>query len=120
MDRAADLACLEDLNAAYLAAVQRGDVAWFDEHLAADFRCTNPDASFLDKAGFLRQTAAPVRIRNLRGHEVEIRLVGDTAVIHAATSYGSPDGSAGRGRYTDVWCRTGGRWLAVAAHVTRG
>jgi hypothetical protein len=23
------------------------------------------------------------------------------------------------GRYTDVWARQGGRWLAVSAHVTR-
>ena len=25
----------------------------------------------------------------------------------------------GQGRYTDVWTRRNGRWLAVAAHVTR-
>jgi hypothetical protein len=25
----------------------------------------------------------------------------------------------GRGRYTDIWEKRGGQWLAVAAHVTR-
>ena len=30
-----------------------------------------------------------------------------------------PDGRLGSGRYTDVWARRHGRWLAVAAHVTR-
>jgi len=30
-----------------------------------------------------------------------------------------PDGRAGAGRYTDVWARRQGRWLAVSAHVTR-
>ena len=30
-----------------------------------------------------------------------------------------PDGQPGAGRYTDVWARQGGRWLAVSAHVTR-
>jgi hypothetical protein len=29
------------------------------------------------------------------------------------------DGRAGAGRYTDVWARRNGQWLAVAAHVTR-
>jgi hypothetical protein len=120
MERPADLALLDELNTCYLRAVQRGDVAWFDEHLASEFRCTNPDGSFLDKAAFLRQTAAPVRIRDLTGHDVEIRLIGDAAIIHAATSYTLPNGGTGRGRYTDVWCRTGGRWRAIAAHVTRG
>ena len=31
-----------------------------------------------------------------------------------------PDGAAESGRYTDVWARRQGRWLCVAAHVTRG
>ena len=45
--------------------------------------------------------------------------MGDFAIIHARTTYTLPDGSAGAGRYTDVWARRDGRWLAVSAHVTR-
>ena len=41
------------------------------------------------------------------------------AIIHAATAFTLPDGRTGRGRYTDVWARRDGRWLAVSAHVTR-
>ena len=48
-----------------------------------------------------------------------VRLLGDVAIIHAATRYLKPDGGEGRGRYTDVWARRGGRWLCVSAHVTR-
>ena len=44
---------------------------------------------------------------------------GDVAIIHARTSYTLPDGQARSGRYTDVWARRGGRWLAVSAHLTR-
>ena len=47
------------------------------------------------------------------------RIVGDVAIIHARTTYTRPDGTEGAGRYTDVWARRGGRWLAVSAHVTR-
>jgi hypothetical protein len=41
------------------------------------------------------------------------------AIIHARTTFTRPDGGLGSGRYTDVWARRQGRWLAVSAHVTR-
>jgi ketosteroid isomerase-like protein len=114
-----DLDTLLALNRDYIRSVQGSDVRWFDECLADDFRCSNPDGSVVDRAGFLRQTAQPVRITDLEAHDVEVRIMGDVAVIHARTTYTLPGGGAGAGRYTDVWARRQGRWLAVAAHVTR-
>jgi ketosteroid isomerase-like protein len=108
------------LNADYIRSVQAGDVRRFEQILAEDFVCTNPDASFLDRAGFLRQTAAPVTIKDLAAHDVAVRIMGDVAIIHARTSYRRADGTPGAGRYTDVWARRGGRWFCVAAHVARG
>lgn len=116
---AADLETLTRLNGDYIRSVQNGDVARFDEILAADFRCSNPDGSLLDRAGFLAQTARPVTIANLQAQDVEIRLFGDVAIIHARTSYTLADGRPGAGRYTDVWARQNGKWLCVSAHVTR-
>lgn len=81
--------------------------------------CSNPDGTLLDKAQFLRQTALPVKISGLEAEDVQIRLLGDVAIIHAATRYTKPDGEAAHGRYTDVWARRDGQWLAVSAHVTR-
>jgi ketosteroid isomerase-like protein len=46
--------------------------------------------------------------------------MGDFAIIHAQTRYVKGDGEPGKGRYTDIWARKDGRWLCVAAHVTRG
>ena len=57
-----------------------------------DFYCTNPDKSLVDRAGFLKQTAIPVKISNLEAHDVKIRVLGDFAIIHARTSYTMPDG----------------------------
>jgi len=91
----------------------------FGELLAEDFLCTNPDGSLVDRAGFLKQTALPVKISNLEAHDVNVRIMGDFTIIHARTSYTRPDGELGAGRYTDVWARRQGRWLAVSAHVTR-
>ena len=75
--------------------------------------------SLVDRAGFLKQTAQPIAIKNLKAEDVLIRIIGDFAIIHARTTYLMPDGSAGSGRYTDVWAKIGGQWLAVSAHVTR-
>ena len=52
-------------------------------------------------------------------HDVEIRMFGNIAIIHARTSYTTADGRPGGGRYTDMWARQNGQWLAVSAHVTR-
>ena len=114
-----DLDDLLGLNRDYIRSVQTSDVHRFGEILADDFLCTNPDGSLVDRAGFLKQTALPVKISNLEAHDVNVRVMGDFAIIHARTSYTRPDGERGAGRYTDVWARRQGRWLAVSAHVTR-
>jgi ketosteroid isomerase-like protein len=114
-----DLDDLIILNHDYVASVQNGDVKRFDEILAPEFYCTNPDKSFVDRAGFLKQTALPVTIRNLIEQDVKIRIMGDFAIIHGRTSYTTADGQQAFGRYTDCWAKQNGKWLAVAAHVSR-
>jgi ketosteroid isomerase-like protein len=116
---ATDRQTLEQLNRDYIGSVQNSDVRRFDEILAEDFLCSNPDGSLVDRAGFLVQTARPVTILNLEARDVKIRIMGDVAIIHARTTYTMSDGRAASGRYTDVWARRNGRWLAVSAHVTR-
>jgi ketosteroid isomerase-like protein len=114
-----DLDTLLDLNRDYIRSVQTSDVKRFDEILAEDFLCSNPDGSLVDREAFLKQTARPVGISNLETRDVIVRILGDVAIIHARTTYTRPDGAAGAGRYTDVWARRPGGWLAVSAHVTR-
>ena len=115
-----DLKILEQLNRDYIDSVQRMDVQRFDEILAEDFLASNPDGSLVDRKAFLAQTAKPVTISGLVAQDVKIRILGDIALIHAKTSYKTGDGAQRSGRYTDVWARRNGKWLAVAAHVTRG
>src|SRR5690348_5689973 len=114
-----DLDVLTALNRDYIASVQNGDVRRFDEILAEDFLCSNPDGSLVDKKQFLEQTSRPVTISGLAIDDVRIRILGDVALIHARTSYRTAAGEQRSGRYTDVWARRDGRWLAVSAHVTR-
>jgi ketosteroid isomerase-like protein len=115
-----DTTLLEQLNRNYIRSVQEADVGWFRDNLTSDFLNSNPDGTLVDRAGFLEQIARPVAISGLQAEDVRIRILGDTALIHARTRYHKPDGQAGAGRYTDIWQRRGTRWLCVAAHVTRG
>jgi len=114
-----DLAELTQLNLDYVNAVQRNDVARFDQILAPEFYCSNPDGTLVDRAQFLKQTALPISITGLAPEEVKIRIMGDFAIIHARTRYATKDGETRHGRYTDCWARIAGKWLAVSAHVTR-
>lgn len=114
-----DLEELTALNRDYVASVQNCDVKRFEEILAPDFYCSNPDKTLVDRAAFLEQTARPIAIRNLSAHDVIIRIMGDFAIIHAATSYTTANGQQATGRYTDCWAKQSGKWLAVSAHVSR-
>jgi ketosteroid isomerase-like protein len=114
-----EIAVLVDLNRDYIRSVQFSDVERFDEILAEDFLCSLPDGSLVDRSRFLEETAHPAPFSNLEAHDVIIRVMGDFALIHARTSFTMNDGSAGAGRYTDIWAKRDGKWLAVAAHVTR-
>ena len=114
-----DLETLTRLNADYISSVQNSDTRRFGEILSDDFLNTNPDGSLVDKAGFLKQIAPAAKISNLACHDVNIRVMGDFAIIHARTSYQKPDGTQGGGRYTDDWQYRDGRWQCVSAHVSR-
>lgn len=76
--------------------------------------------SLVARAGFMAQIARPAAIANPEAQDVRIRVIGEVAIIHARTAYKRADGQAAAGRYADIWARRQGRWLCVAAHVTRG
>jgi hypothetical protein len=112
-------AALQELNRNYIRSVDEADVAWFDANLAADFCNTNPDGTFIDRKAFLAQIGRGSSVKNIRAHDVLIRILDGFAIIHARTSYQKPDGTLGGGRYTDDWQLRDGRWQCVSAHVTR-
>ena len=115
---ASDGEILLRLNDEYLRAAERSDRGWFEEHLAPDFLCSRPDGTLLDRTAFLVRASAPSSLSGLEGHDIVVRLLGDVALVHARTTF-RDGGRPGHGRYTDVWARRDGRWVAFAAHVTR-
>jgi len=120
LKQASELEILQRINADYIRSVQESDVDWFDRNLAQDFLNSNPDGSLVERAAFLAQIARPCAVSSLACEDVRIRIFGDIAIIHGRTTYRKADGQSGAGRYTDVYARRQGRWLCVAAQVTRG
>jgi hypothetical protein len=88
-------AALQELNRNYVRSVDEADVAWFDANLAADFFNTNPDGTFIDRKAFLAQIGRGSSVKNIREHDVIIRILGDFAIIHGRTSYHKADGTRG-------------------------
>jgi hypothetical protein len=80
---------------------------------------TNPDGSLIDRKSFLAQIARGSTVKNMREHDVLIRIFGEFAIIHARTSYEKADSTRGSGRYTDDWQLRDGKWQCVSAHVSR-
>jgi ketosteroid isomerase-like protein len=114
-----DRATLETLNHEYVKSVQDKNVGWFDANLSADFMNTASDGLLADRATFLAQIAKGTGVSKIAEEDVNIRILGDTAIIHAATAFTTDAGTGGRGRYTDIWQKQNGRWLCIAAHVSR-
>ena len=87
------LSALTELNLNYVRAVDEADVAWFEANLAADFYNTNADGTFVDRAAFLTEIGRGSSVRDIRQHDAIIRILGDVAIIHAASS--SPNATSG-------------------------
>jgi ketosteroid isomerase-like protein len=116
---AAELDTLRELNRNYVRSAAESDVRWYADNLAEDYMATNPDGSFVDRAGFLARFAGPKQDRDYAAVDVNIRILGEVALIHSGFRDRRPDGTTSRGRYTDIWARRQGRWLCVCAHFIR-
>jgi ketosteroid isomerase-like protein len=115
-----DEATLTQLNQQYIAAFLQSDVNWYQQHLTDDFVCIESDGTILDKPAFLRDTAkGPGTVVDYRLVETKIRIIGDTAFIHAQGLATRKDGSTISSRYTDVYVRVRGVWKAASAQITR-
>jgi ketosteroid isomerase-like protein len=111
-------ATLKQLNQQYVDSFLHSDVQWYQQHLTEDFVCIESDGTILDKASFLRDTAKGPGVADYRLVEVQVRVIGDTALIHAQGQTTRHDGSTSLSRYTDVYVRVQGEWKAASAQIT--
>jgi ketosteroid isomerase-like protein len=116
---AATIKLLGELNEGYGRAYLNSDVAWYDSMLAEDFQCITSGGTRLNKQQFLAAVAEPVAAEDFRFEEVDIRLFGDVAVIHALNPQRYEGGPPMTTRYTDIWAKRDGVWKTISAQITR-
>jgi uncharacterized protein DUF4440 len=78
---------------------------------------TGGDGRQIDKTEFLSLNAGSPGVTDVAFDEIDIRVLGDVALVHAVRHYRRDDVPGSR-RYTDVWVLEADRWLAVAAQIT--
>jgi len=108
---------LVQLNRGYVDAFMKGDAAWYDAHLAAEFECLCPDGSVVRRADFVAASQHPMTNRSFLLDSVRVKLLGDVAVITAITPFVRGDGTTGTNRYTDIWVRRAGTWMTLQAQI---
>ena len=116
-EEAEAVALIHRLNAQYIRAFVEADVAWYVENLTADFTCSLTDGTRIGKEEFLRKIASGPGVTDVRFDEVDVRPLGEVALVHGVTHY-VRNGEPSSTRYTEVWRREVGRWRAVAAQLT--
>lgn len=105
-----------DLRAAIASAAARKDAEALRALFTDDFTHTHAVGRVDDKATRLRSlVGADDTIEKVAPSEIAIRFYGDdTAVAIGRTTIG-PD----RFRWTTVYVRRGGRWMAAASHASK-
>jgi ketosteroid isomerase-like protein len=109
---------LRDLNDAYIHSDQNSDVARYDQFLADDFTASLPDLVFRNRQEFLDLIAQPRPFLDLTLRSVQVRILGDVALLHGRVSYTtSHDNVQREALYTDTYQRREGQWLCIAGEV---
>ncbi len=98
-------------------ALSAGDTAFFRRVLADEFLLTG-DARTQTKTEFLLQLPdSGATVPPAHPEETNFRLFGDIAVITGLVRYDIPPNSTPViSRFTEVWVKRKGQWLALPAH----
>ncbi len=105
-------------------ADKKGDVAWFERNLAADFHGVN---SLTGKLTTKAEEVADIRNRkevfdSALSSDMDVRVEGNTGIVTGVYRLTGRDEKGQpmdrRIRYTDVYVKRDGRWLVVASQGT--
>jgi len=105
------------------AARVNGDVALFDEVLAAEFQTTNPVGAVSGRDQMLADTrSGAMKVMSSQSIDITVSFVDAAAIVRGKAvmkaAYQGHDIS-GVYAYTHLYVRRDGRWQVVAAHTSR-
>jgi len=111
------------LESEHNAAIGHRDVSALDAMTSDDYTFITPRGFLVTKAQVLKSLAnGEFEYQYRQIYDVKIRVYGDAAVVTGRSVYtGQTQGKeqGGAFRYTRVYVRQNGRWLAVAWQATR-
>ncbi|MEW6127014.1 MAG: FKBP-type peptidyl-prolyl cis-trans isomerase [Acidobacteriota bacterium] len=106
----------------WVKAMIERDVKALNLILADDYFIIDPDGKTTDKAGTLEDIkSGAFKFESIEFSEFKVRVYGTTAVVNGGEVVkGSYNGQSitGAYRFTDVFARRNGRWLAVSSQLT--
>ena len=104
------------LEEAWGRALSTRDTAFFRETLADDFVGTG-GAEVRSKQAVIEDLSRSVgAVPVPRFESTQVRLFDDMAIVTGIAVYEGTGAPASRTRFTEVWAKRGGRWLAVHGH----
>jgi ketosteroid isomerase-like protein len=109
------------LEREWMAAWISRDRAVCDRILGDDFILTSARGTLMSKLEWLAGAMGPIVGQSFDWDELQVRLFGDAAIVHARTRQSaSVAGQDWSGQFllTDVWVRRAGRWQVVSRHGT--
>ena len=118
-DAAATTRELTDIVARLGAAYKSGDCDGWGALLAPDWSVTHISGQVIAREEAMRSCKMPeVKIDTMASDDLSVRAYGDAAVVTGRTT-ASAGGQTVVLRFTDVFVRRDGKWLAVASQATR-
>jgi ketosteroid isomerase-like protein len=116
-----DAANIRVLESRWVDAYKQRQIDTVASLLAEDYVITLEDGSTYGKVGFISYNAGSLRVDIAELSDVKIRMHDNTAVVTAA--YHERGVLGGKpydyhDRLTDVWMKTGGKWLLIASHYS--
>lgn len=104
-------------------AMAGGDMAALDAIIAPDWSMTSPDGQRSTRAESMADLrSGALKFESMVPSGIEVKMFGDTAIVTGTSkdkgTYKGQDIS-GEYRFTDVFVKRDGKWMAVSTHVTR-
>ena len=100
---------------------KQGDCAGWSAMIAPEWSVIHTTGETLTRSQVLEMCRKPpVPIESFTIDDVSVRVFGDSAVVTGRTTVtvGGTSPATVKLRFTDVFIRRSGRWLAVASHAT--
>ncbi len=104
------------------AAMVKNDSAAMDKMLASEYS-SNAEGTFMSKRQLIaNMKSGAYKVTSLQPGEMKALVIGDTAIVHGSgTEKSTLNGkdTSGTYRYTDVFAKRDGQWLAVSTYATK-